>query len=152
MTPCPHLIDRIMVVMEAAFDPAFGEAWNRRQVADALTLSSTHALVVDSAAELAGLSQADIDAAGKLAADKGMPGKFAIALQNTTQQPLLSVLTNRATRKALFEASWGRTERGGANDLREVSVGRDRFHERSIRFTGSFFSHDFVWVLRGDFL
>jgi ribosomal-protein-alanine N-acetyltransferase len=45
--PSPALIDRIMVVMEAAFDPAFGEAWNRRQVADALTLSSTHALVVD---------------------------------------------------------------------------------------------------------
>jgi ribosomal-protein-alanine N-acetyltransferase len=49
MSPCPHLIDRIMVVMEAAFDPAYGEAWNRRQVADALTFSSTHALVVDAA-------------------------------------------------------------------------------------------------------
>lgn len=47
MTPCPHLLDRIMSVMEAAFDPAYGEAWNRRQVADALTLPSTHALVVD---------------------------------------------------------------------------------------------------------
>ena len=45
--PSPALIDRIMVVMEAAFDPAYGEAWNRRQVAEALTLSSTHALVVD---------------------------------------------------------------------------------------------------------
>lgn len=47
MTPCPHLIDRVMVVMETAFDPAYGEAWNRRQVADALSLPSTHALVVD---------------------------------------------------------------------------------------------------------
>jgi ribosomal-protein-alanine N-acetyltransferase len=47
MTPCPHLLDRIMAVMEAAFDPAYGEAWNRRQVADALSLPSTHALVVD---------------------------------------------------------------------------------------------------------
>lgn len=47
MTPCPHHLDRIMAVMEAAFDPAYGEAWNRRQVADALTLSSTKALVVD---------------------------------------------------------------------------------------------------------
>ncbi|PKP89712.1 MAG: ribosomal-protein-alanine acetyltransferase [Alphaproteobacteria bacterium HGW-Alphaproteobacteria-14] len=47
MTPCPHLIDRIMAVMDAAFDPAFGEAWNRRQVVDALTVPSTHALVVD---------------------------------------------------------------------------------------------------------
>jgi ribosomal-protein-alanine N-acetyltransferase len=47
MTPCPHLLDRIMAVMEAAFDPAYGEAWNRRQVADALSMPSTHALVVD---------------------------------------------------------------------------------------------------------
>lgn len=47
MTPCPYTIERIMAVMEAAFDPAFGEAWNLRQVTDALTLGSTHALVVD---------------------------------------------------------------------------------------------------------
>lgn len=47
MTPCPHLVDRVMTVMEAAFDPAYGEAWNRRQVAEALALPSTHALVVD---------------------------------------------------------------------------------------------------------
>jgi ribosomal-protein-alanine N-acetyltransferase len=47
MTPCLHTIERIMTVMEAAFDPAYGEAWNLRQVTDALTLSSTHALVVD---------------------------------------------------------------------------------------------------------
>lgn len=47
MTPCPATLDRIMAVMEAAFDPAYGEAWNRRQVADALSMPSTHALVVD---------------------------------------------------------------------------------------------------------
>ncbi len=47
MTPSPATLDRIMTVMEAAFDPAYGEAWNRRQVADALTMPSTHALVVD---------------------------------------------------------------------------------------------------------
>lgn len=43
----PALVDRIMAVMEAAFDPAYGEAWNRRQVADALVLANTHAIVVD---------------------------------------------------------------------------------------------------------
>lgn len=36
-----------MRVMEEAFDPAYGEAWNRRQVSDALILPSTHALLVD---------------------------------------------------------------------------------------------------------
>ena len=38
-------IDRIMAVMAAAFDPAFGEAWNRRQVSDALVLPNTHYLL-----------------------------------------------------------------------------------------------------------
>jgi len=31
-------LDRIMEVMQAAFDPAYGEAWSRRQVEDALAL------------------------------------------------------------------------------------------------------------------
>lgn len=35
-------IDRIMEVMEAAFDPAFGEAWTRRQVEDALAMPGCH--------------------------------------------------------------------------------------------------------------
>lgn len=45
--PDPALVDGIMLVMEAAFEPAYGEAWNRRQVSDALMLSNTHALVID---------------------------------------------------------------------------------------------------------
>ena len=38
-------LDALMVVMEAAFDPAFGEAWSRRQVEDALLLPGTHYLL-----------------------------------------------------------------------------------------------------------
>ena len=48
LTEGPALVNRIMAVMEAAFDPAYGEAWNRRQVTDALVLPSTHALILDS--------------------------------------------------------------------------------------------------------
>lgn len=40
-------LDRIMAVMEAAFDPAFGEAWTRSQVADALLMPGTHYLLAD---------------------------------------------------------------------------------------------------------
>ncbi len=35
-------LDRIMAVMNAAFDPAYGEAWNRRQVEDALAFGNCH--------------------------------------------------------------------------------------------------------------
>lgn len=40
-------IDRIMEVMEAAFDPDFGEAWSRRQVGDALTVGNCRYWLVD---------------------------------------------------------------------------------------------------------
>lgn len=45
-------VDRIMVVMEAAFDPAYGEAWNRRQITDALVMPTTNALVIDENGQL----------------------------------------------------------------------------------------------------
>jgi ribosomal-protein-alanine N-acetyltransferase len=38
-------LDQIMAVMEEAFDPRWGEAWNRRQVRDALTTPNTHYLL-----------------------------------------------------------------------------------------------------------
>jgi len=40
-------LDRIMMVMEAAFDPTYGEAWTHRQVGDALTMANTHYLLCD---------------------------------------------------------------------------------------------------------
>lgn len=44
--PPPDDIDRIMDIMVAAFDPAFGEAWNRRQIEDALLLGNCHYLLI----------------------------------------------------------------------------------------------------------
>ena len=35
-----------MQVMERAFDPAYGEAWTRRQVADALVLGNCHCALI----------------------------------------------------------------------------------------------------------
>lgn len=81
------------------------------------------ALVVKDRKALAGLSAADIAAAEKAAADRGLPkGSYVLAMQNTTQQPLLPSLTNRATRQALFEKAWNRSERGDANDTRALIV------------------------------
>lgn len=78
------------------------------------------ALVVDDPAKLAGLSDAEIEAAAKLAVERGHPGKWVIALQNTTQQPLLPDLENRATRKELFMNSFHRADQGGVNDTRTL--------------------------------
>jgi [ribosomal protein S18]-alanine N-acetyltransferase len=39
-------IDQIMRVMGCAFDPAFGEAWNRRQVEDSLVMGNCHYILI----------------------------------------------------------------------------------------------------------
>lgn len=41
-------LDRIMAVMEVAFDPRWGEAWNRRQIEGSLVLPTTHYRLLDS--------------------------------------------------------------------------------------------------------
>jgi len=41
----PDALDSIMAVMDAAFDPAFGEAWTRRQVSEALAMRGTFYLL-----------------------------------------------------------------------------------------------------------
>lgn len=47
--PAADMLDAVMQVMEAGFDPAYGEAWTRRQVSDALTFPATHCLLADAA-------------------------------------------------------------------------------------------------------
>jgi peptidyl-dipeptidase Dcp len=68
---------------------------------------------------LDGLSDAKIAAAAQSAKDRKVDG-YVISLQNTTQQPDLISLKNRETRKALFERSWNRAERGDGNDTRDT--------------------------------
>jgi peptidyl-dipeptidase Dcp len=85
-----------------------------------LAATKAGALVVDDKAALAGLGAADIDAAARDAHDRGLAGGYVLALQNTTTQPALQALTDRATRQALFEHSWDRAEKGDANDTRET--------------------------------
>ena len=70
-------------------------------------------------AALAGLTDAQISAAAEAAKGRKVAG-FVISLQNTTQQPDLATLSNRTTRQTLFQNSWGRAERGDANDTRDT--------------------------------
>ena len=77
------------------------------------------ALHVTDKAELAGLSDDAIAAAAQAAKDRKVAG-YVLPLQNTTEQPAMSSLTNRATREKLFNASWTRSEKGDANDTRAI--------------------------------
>lgn len=94
--------------LETAFSQALTAATN------------ANALVVDTLDELAGLTDAQIATAKAEAEDRGLAGKWVLALQNTTQQPLLANLDNRATREKLYRASIERTSNGGPNDTRAM--------------------------------
>ncbi len=74
------------------------------------------ALVVDTKVELAGLTDTQIGAAAAAAKAKDMDGKYVIALLNTTGQPPLTQLENRALRERLFKASIARGSRGNEYD------------------------------------
>jgi peptidyl-dipeptidase Dcp len=65
------------------------------------------------------LSEAQLAGAAEDAQARKQQG-WLLPLQNTTQQPDLAFLTDRATRQAIFENSWNRAERGDANDTRAV--------------------------------
>ena len=91
-------------------------AFNRKLLAG----TKAAALIVDDKAKLAGMSEGEIAAAAQAADSRGLKGKWLIPLQNTTQQPSLRPLDNRAVRKELFENSWTRTEKGDANDTRDT--------------------------------
>ena len=71
-------------------------------------------------AELAGLTDQQITAAAESAKEKGMPGKYLIALLNTTSQPPLPQLDNRALRERIHKASIARGSRGNKWDNRAI--------------------------------
>jgi peptidyl-dipeptidase Dcp len=74
------------------------------------------AVVVDSAAELEGLSTEQLGAAANAAAARGLSGKWLIPLQNTTGQPPLAQLKNRKLRERIYRASTARCQADSTAD------------------------------------
>ncbi len=79
------------------------------------------AVWVTDAAELDGLSGAEIQAAQELAAERGRPEAWLIEIENTTGQRSLDVLTNRTLRERVHRAAIGKGL-GGEHDTRGVVV------------------------------
>lgn len=77
-------------------------------------------VLISDVKELDGLSADQIATAAADAKAQGHEGKYLLTLLNTTQQPLLQNLHNRATREKLFKASWQRAEKGDKNDTRQT--------------------------------
>lgn len=72
-------LDRIMAVMDAAFDPAFGEAWNRRQLSDALLMPNCHHAL--------------------LPGPGGSPGGFTLSRNVLDEEELLLIAVHPAARR-----------------------------------------------------
>ena len=113
-----------------------------------LAAAKDGALVVDDKAKLAGLSDAEIQAAGQAAKERKLEGKYVLPLQNTTQQPPLKELTDRSTREALFKAGWNRTEKGDANDTRATIERLAQLRAQKAKLLG--FPNFAAWTLQNQ--
>ncbi|MBK7945001.1 MAG: M3 family metallopeptidase [Flavobacteriales bacterium] len=78
------------------------------------------AVIVDDAAQLEGLSAEAIEAAAEAAKAKGQAGRWLIDLRNTTTQPALAELKDRALRERIMKASLARNSRGNAYDNKGI--------------------------------
>jgi peptidyl-dipeptidase Dcp len=92
------------------------------------------AVVVADPAELGGLSDEEVAAAARAAADRGTQG-FLLPLLLPTGQPLLAKLRDRGLRRRVFEASVGRAA-DGEHDNRPVAVRIARLRAERARLLG----------------
>jgi peptidyl-dipeptidase Dcp len=77
-------------------------------------------IVVDNRAQLDGLTETEIAGAAAAAKAEKKEGKFVIALQNTTGQPVLASLKNRPLREKIMKTSLVRNSDDGEFDNRQV--------------------------------
>lgn len=95
---------------------------------------------------LAGLSAAEMDAAAKAAEGRKVEG-YVIPLQNTTQQPVFTDLSNREARRQIFENSWTRSERPD-HDLRPVVARLAQLRAEKAQLLG--FPNYAAWALENQ--
>ncbi len=98
--------------------------------------TNASALLVDTREELDGLSDTAIAAAATAATAAGHDGKFLLALQNTSGQPALADLTDRAVRARLHAASLARGTRGNEFDNRMLVARTARLRAERAQLLG----------------
>ncbi|WP_280358852.1 M3 family metallopeptidase [Nocardia otitidiscaviarum] len=73
-----------------------------------LAAANAATLILDSEAQLSGLAPTAVTAAAELAESLGHQGKWALSLQNVSNQPVLAHLADREVRQRVMAASLGR--------------------------------------------
>lgn len=73
-------------------------------------------VVVDNEARLSGLAKTTIDAAAKMAADKGMPGKWVFTASASTRLDVLTSADDRSLREEMYKTYLATASRGNEFD------------------------------------
>jgi peptidyl-dipeptidase Dcp len=110
-----------------------------------LAATKAAAYVTTDKSALAGLSDTRLKGAAQAAKDRKVEG-YVIPLQNTTQQPDLASLSQRATRQTIFENAWNRAERGGSNDTRDTIARMAQLRAQKAKLLG--FPNYGAWKLQ----
>jgi peptidyl-dipeptidase Dcp len=107
-------------------------AFGRKLLAGANAAS----VLVDDAAELDGLPEDAIAAAGAAAASRGQEGKFLLEMQLPTQQGVIASLRRRETRERVQQASMTRGATGDDHDTRQIVLDLARLRAEHARLLG----------------
>jgi len=101
-----------------------------------MTEGNELAVLVESEAQLAGLSSGEIAAASAAAADRGHEGKFLITMVNFSGHPLLTSLENRALRQQILDNELKRAIRGNEHDNRETLLQMVKLRAKRAKLLG----------------
>jgi peptidyl-dipeptidase Dcp len=93
------------------------------------------AIEVQSRDQLAGLSDAEIQAAAEMAERRGKSG-YLLPLINTSGQPVLASLQDRELRRRIHQISLSRGHRGGEYDNREIVTRTARLRAERAQLLG----------------
>src|SRR5690606_22722930 len=112
---------------ESSLTTAFG--------AKLLAATNAGAVLVTDKARLEGLDEGTLAAAAEAAKAAGKEG-WLLELQNTTQQPVLGKLEDRALREEILAASMNRAARGDDNDTRATILRLAKLRARKAQLLG----------------
>src|SRR5205085_10469846 len=97
---------------------------------DLAGLSDSQMATVTNAAKAEHKSADRTDSSG------GEDGKFVIQMQNTTGQPLLASLQNRALRQRIMDTSLARDSHGGEFDTQKIVLRTSRLRAEKAKLLG----------------
>ena len=93
-------------------------------------------VVVEEEAELAGLPEANIAAAAKMAEEQGQAGKWMFNMQRPSCNPVLQYCSNRALRERVYKAYYNRGNQDNDYDNKAISAEIVRLRLEKARLMG----------------